>query len=325
MRTLQTALLMVAVYLYSDCALAKRLSLAHTFPVESAVDNWAHDFQTCVSDSTGDYVDVIPSGMIGGAVELAGEVFSGQLDMAIVPAWAASNFWPPAAALALPGVMSSPQTIKEYSNSEPFLESIEDVLARQWPVNIMGIGWRHAMLVSAQTGIHDLTGSRVLSYSSAVSSMLEELGARSVAYKGFVDYSALTSGQIDAMFVGVEAARSLVDENIARSIFFDDSFLPFKEAQLMVLSRRATEDLGTDIVEQLRSECGGIADQYNQWEVDSLMDVASRARSMGVALVPLRSGNEWQWETATDAAWRAGAVSSLGAVEEVLAILRKYD
>ena len=319
----------LAIGACSNGAMAREFVLAHTYSEESNLGIWARDFQQCVKDKEDIVVEIIPSQLIGDSMEIAESVFHGELDMAILPASIASYFWPAAKALTLPGVLAEESTLMEYSNENQFVESVEKAIARDWPVHIMGIGWRHAVFAGNSSVIDGLSGHRIYSYSDEVSTMLRKLGAVVAERSNTWDaIYAWKSGLVDGMFLDSQFVRMSLDEGLFSDqdvIFLDDTYVPFKEAQLLLMNPRSSRGHLSEIADRLRWSCRNVSDDFNRRGIDRLREIQRLADFNGIRVEALVTGHESEWREAIEASWNESIVSSRGAVKGVLDILRDYD
>ena len=150
-------------HLAGNRALAGGLVLAHAYPEGSGTGQWAQEFGRCVQERTGQYVEIVPDRLVGESWEIAARVVQGDMDMAILPAWAASEFWPGAKALTLPGVMTSSKTLLNWSNKEEVLQVIQDGLDEHRSVGVVALGWQYGLLIGGaqRTPVLDGRGLQV--------------------------------------------------------------------------------------------------------------------------------------------------------------------
>lgn len=327
--TIATAFaLAVAIVASNSIALASGFVLAHAYPENSSLGMWARDFQRCAEEKEGIFIEVIPSRLVGGSREIAEDVFHGKLDMAILPASAASSFWPAAKALTLPGVMAKREALLEYSNEAEFVWSIEKAIGRDWPVHVIGIGWRHAVLMARPTIVDGIAGHRIHSYSDATSAMLHKLGATVPKWRYSYDaISAWKVGEIDGIFMDAKFVQLSLERGVFSSrdvVYMDDSYFPFKEAQLLVMDAKSVNS-DDGIAKDLRWKCGNVSDNFNEREIGQLSALRKSAHAVGVRVETLIEGHEWEWSEAIDSAWFESIVASRGAVREVLEILDSYE
>ena len=315
-RTLSVAIAIWGVHLPGNKAQAGGLVLAHAYPEGSATDQWAREFGQCAQERTGQYVEIVPDRLVGEPLEIAARVVHGDMDMAILPAWAANEFWPGAKALTLPGVMTNSNTVLNWSNNADVLQAIQEGLDEYRSVSVVALGWQYGLLVGGARsmqgwqGLQGFDGARVASYSSEVSAMLNELGAEPVEYSWYDSLSALEWGELDGLFVPAEWADRLVTDGIAGSIYYTENFVPFKEAQLVVFGGEAAEVFGSELIEELRSECGFVSDKYNGQQIEQMQRLVERASRAGVKILPLGTGDESRWNRAFDAALKIMTDSS---------------
>ena len=284
---------------FSIIANAGGLVLAHSYPGGSLVDRWAQDFGDCTHKEGQVSLEIISGGALGGQREMVEKLVNGRLDMAIVSAWALERYWPALEAFSAPGLVENPFVLGEISNEPEIVARVEETLGARKPVSILGIGWRPAVLLSRDS-VDSVAGLRVRSYGRAVGEILEKLGAKPMDIASYDVHSALAMGYAEGAFVNIEQADFLVKQGYAGSMFFEEDFSPFADAQMLVMGAGALELFGSELPERLRWECHSVSDAYNEESFRKLRELVEDAHSLGVDVVQFRQGSRNLWRDAIE-------------------------
>lgn len=188
--------------LFAQSAQAQDRLIAATFgaqgsPAGEGIQAFADIFQLCTNDQIS--VDVFADGSLGWPHELAEELVTGNIDVAILPASALQPF------ASSTGILSAPLVFYNRRHWEvalggPVIRAINDDLADSTGLRVLGYlgGEQYGILSTAPiTAPEDLEG-RSIRVVGIVENTFEALGASPVPMAFAEIYTALATGTVDA-------------------------------------------------------------------------------------------------------------------------------
>jgi TRAP-type mannitol/chloroaromatic compound transport system substrate-binding protein len=266
----------------ADPACAGGLTLAHPyFYTESGttIEIWAEELSACVAEVTGIYVEVIGGGKLGRPDQLANAVAEGLIDMAILPARALIDRWPELSELDQPGWVYDPQDRMKLSESQTFIETLNNMGGRDHNLELVAVGWQHAIPVGAGSGLEDLRGKKLGVSDTMTMEGLKRIGANPIPIPASKILLALDYGVVDGAIVDAEMAR----RGGFKELKWSPDFAPFASSVVVLMNATTAEAFGEDLPSWIRIKCLHLTHEFNARGIEEIASLARGAKVYSVS------------------------------------------
>ena len=264
---------------------ASEFLMAHGYHPQSEIGKWAEAFGKCAEAGGNIRVRIASGRNVASPRRIVDNFVEGRIDIAIAPATFFVGSWPGLRALTVPGLVAEPRRLATISNDDVTIKNIERSLGGAKALGLLGVGWRHALLVGAAGKLDVLEQATIRTYSDTAGAGLAELGAKTFKAPASEVGFMMHTGVADGALVGVGLARRLLSEGIAQTMYWDETYSPFVDAVLLAMSPMAKRLVGESLVEQLRRECRRTTEEYNKAEVMYMSKVDDLAGRLGQVTV----------------------------------------
>ena len=251
------------------------LTLAHPYFEGGAVDTWARELADCGERVTGIPIEVIGGGKLGRSNDVADAVADGLIDMAILPPGALDKRWPEVSALDQPGQVYDPQDMTKLSESQTFIERLNSMGGRTNDLQLVAVGWRHAILVGAGSGLEELQGKKLGVHDGTILEALERIGADPVLIPASELLPALQYGAVDGVIVDAETAWHA--EGTFKELQWSADFAPFASPIVVVMNAATGDAFGEDLSSRISTECLYATHEFNVRAIDNISLLARDA------------------------------------------------
>jgi hypothetical protein len=283
-------------------ACAGGLTLAHPYYYSGsdAIDTWARNLSACAEEVTGIHVEVIGGGKLGRPRDLADAVAGGLIDMALLPAGALDKRWPELSGLDRPGLVYDPQDRMKLSQSRTFIESLNNLAGRDHDLELVAVGWRYAIPVSAASGLEDLRGKKLGVRDVKTRKVLERVGADAVQIPASEIMLALRYGAIDGAIVDADVVRSGVGRGGFKELQWSPDFAPFASAVVLVMNSITAETFGENLPSRISIECLHVTREFNAGELEEMARLTNDARAKDAKVSSVSEAERERWRNALE-------------------------